>query len=161
MIKKIQLLQFKFTIIHSQNSEGHTMKRQLLASIVLVTLSLSLPSCNSTNEPTETPMAPTELLGSWYHTDTSWPNTDTLFFQRKDSMNIYDWGQRIEVKKDGNFIDEYTARCGNDENIHYTEGKWSYDENTKIFGASIQICLREKRYKIVSLSSSNLILVKP
>jgi len=136
------------------------MKKYIYTTIVLLTLLVLVQSCGTLNDPDLLPTAPTELMGTWYLTGSSWPNTDTLFFQRRDSMNLNEYGQRIEVYNDGKFLDTYTAWCGNDDNIHSTSGNWLYNEHTKIFSASIQICLKEKMYKIVSLSSSNLVFVK-
>lgn len=103
--------------------------------------------------------APVNLFGTWYRAYSNFIS-DTLSFTRT-SKNGYDFGQRVEINKNGVFADIYTAPCGNDESIHHTKGHWFFDSSTNIFKTSILICNKDSIYKIVKLNIDSLVLVVP
>ena len=73
---------------------------------------------------------------------------------------MYEFGERIEISKNGDFVDAYTAQCGNDSNRHYTTGKWKYTSKTQIFKTSIPIFFKDDSYKVITLSNDTLKLIK-
>jgi hypothetical protein len=103
-----------------------------------------------------------DLYGTWFLVDypLSWKNTDTLVFS-KQSHNPHNFGESIEINKEGEFYDNYSAPCGNDAKIHHTKGNWSYDNQSKLFETTVPVDFREKKYKILSLKRDTLIFVKP
>ncbi len=103
--------------------------------------------------------APVDLFGTWYPTYNI-ISKDTLSFIRI-RKNGNDFGQRVEINKNGVFADIYTAPCGNDESIHHTKGHWFFDSSTNIFKTSILICNKDSIYKIVKLNIDSLVLVVP
>ena len=72
------------------------------------------------------------LYGTWYEQRSS-QSRRTL-----DRKGIYPmgWGQKYVFEPDGTFEDSYTARCGNDENLHHWQGTWTFDSQTQILWIS-------------------------
>ena len=137
------------------------MKYFLTTMILIVTVLFSFQSCQQNSTNVTKSEAPPELLGKWNYISCSYPKEDTLWFSRINPSTPYDWGQTIEIFPNGDFADAYTSWCGNDENIHNTKGKWSYDDKTKKFEATINICLKDKKYKLMNVTQDTLIFTKP
>ena len=137
------------------------MRHYLTSALLVSAFIFCFQSCSQKSDPLSIAGAPTELNGKWYFTHSEYPEFKTLSFSRINPLAPYDWGQTIVVNSDGTFIDDYSMWCGNDENIHHTTGRWGYDDNTKVFQASIPICLKEKRYKILTVTNDTLVLAKP
>ena len=104
-----------------------------------------------------------DLIKTWYlfpdYTYKHPYNPDTLSFQSTTHVPS-SMGPRIEIKENQEFVDAYDAECGNDTSIHNTTGKWYFDITTMTFETTIPIDFREKRYKILYLSETKLVLVK-
>jgi hypothetical protein len=127
-------------------------------SVILLLLlsanSIAQVNNNSKNSPKEK-----DLYGSWhlvYASENSKP--DTLIFTKTGS---YEFGERIEINKNGDFVDVYTAQCGNDSNRHNTTGKWTYNSKTQIFKTTIPIFFKDNTYKVNSLTNDTLKLISP
>lgn len=101
-----------------------------------------------------------DILGTWYFVYSYPYSTDTMTFSRTTKAP-HGWGQRIEINKNGEFVDAYSAKCGNDEAIHHTVGTWTYDDNTKLFETTIPVNFKDKKYKLSLLTPDKLLLVKP
>jgi hypothetical protein len=105
-------------------------------------------------------LTPTSLYGTWHFIFPNQGASDTLSFSRKTNLP-HGCGQSIEINANGEFADTYSGKCGNDPNLHHIIGKWKYNSETKIFEATLPICMKEKKYKIVSLTSDTLLFAKP
>lgn len=137
------------------------MKYFLTTTILIVTVLFSLQSCQQNSTNVTKSEVPPEFLGKWIYISSSYLKEDTLWLTRTNPSILYDWGQKIEIYSNGDFIDSYTAWCGNDDNIHHTKGNWTYDDKTKIFEATINICLKDTKYKISNVTQDTLIFTKP
>ena len=87
--------------------------------------------------------------------------------ESKDSLSFsstrpesYGWGSRIEIHDNGDFVDAYSARCGNDGKIHHNAGTWTLDIQTMILRTSIPIDYRGTSYRIAKLDTNQLILIE-
>ena len=98
----------------------------------------------------------TKIIGTWFLFHTS---SDTLTFSRINPAP-HNWGQRIEFYKNGNYADAYSAKCGNDSNIHSDKGSWTYNNSTQILETTIPIALMSKKYKVLILATGKLILFR-
>lgn len=127
-------------------------------TITIIT-SLTLFFCHSIFGQVDSSSAPSELFGTWYLAYHS-HDSDTLSFTRTSHMS-FNWGQRIEINKNGDFVDASSAKCGNDPSIHHTVGNWNYNNGTSIFKSSIVICGKDTIYKIATVTNDTLVFVKP
>ena|SRR3990172_703476 len=125
------------------------MKKLLLISTAVLALTVAHGQTTTSN-----------FYGTWFLVYTHPGSKDTLTFSRT-SHTPHNWGQRIEINKDGEFVDADDEKCGNDSNIHHTVGKWTFNNQTNIFETTIPIYFKDKKYKITSLTSDTLIFVKP
>jgi hypothetical protein len=98
-----------------------------------------------------------ELYGTWYLQYNNQGKYDSLIFTRTCHAP-HNWGQRIEINSNGDFVDAYSAKCGNDNAIHHTPGKWTYNAETKYFETTIAIFNRGKKYKVTTLTNESLVL---
>ena len=96
------------------------------------------------------------LKGVWYVVNQS--TQDSLVFKRKSNLP-YNWGSRIEFNENGEFVDSYSARCGNDSSHHNDKGTW-YIEKNGIIITSIPLVLYGKKNKILSITDDTLVLKK-
>lgn len=100
---------------------------------------------------------PDEIIGTWYLKNSL--AKDTIFFQ-KESIEPFNHGSKIEIHKNGDFIDAYSARCGNDSKLHRDKGKWKINFSTLILTTTIPIDFREMVYKIEQVTEDKLVLVE-
>ena len=99
-----------------------------------------------------------KLLGTWYLTGQS--NTDgTMTFHRTTTAPM-GWGSRIEIHENGDIVDAYSAKCGNDEKLHNDKGQWTLDLRTMNFRTTIPIDYKGTDYKIQKLDTTELILTE-
>lgn len=136
------------------------MRHYLTSALLVSAFIFCFQSCSQKSDPLSISEAPSELYGTWHFIESEYPEYETLSFSRISPFGCYGWGQTITVNSDGKFEDAYSAMCGNDEKFHRTSGRWGYDDNTKVFQASIPICLKDKRYKIQIVTNDTLVLLK-
>lgn len=98
-----------------------------------------------------------KLKGVWFLKNFSVTQND-LLFNRTPIVPPYSWGSRIEIYSNRNFVDAYSAKCGNDGGIHYTKGTWSFDTLNMRFITSIPVCRQGKEFKIIKSTADTLIL---
>jgi hypothetical protein len=96
-------------------------------------------------------------MGTWYLIYSSPSTSDSLVFSRQ-SGRPFNWGNRIEIYENGDIIDTYSAKCGNDADIHYYKGTWSLDILSMILSTSATIDHQDKKYKLSTLTKDKLIL---
>ena len=99
-----------------------------------------------------------DLYGAWF-VSCGYPDSNgTLVFSRNSpGPKRFNWGDRIEIYPDGNFLDAYSAKCGNDERIHSSRGVWTVNATTMVFTATVPVALRNKTYRITHLSADKLV----
>ena len=100
---------------------------------------------------------PAEFIGTWYLESSL--SKDTLTF-KKESTAPFNHGSRIEIYENGDFVDAYSAKCGNDSNLHHDKGKWKVDLSARILTTTIPIDHRAMVYKIEQVAENRLILVE-
>jgi len=98
-----------------------------------------------------------KLIGTWYLEKQE--SKDTLTFH-STSIAPKGWGERIEIYKNGKFVDAYGAKCGNDGKIHNVKGKWTFDFTTSKFTTTVPIDYGSTSYKVYLITSERLILIK-
>jgi hypothetical protein len=99
------------------------------------------------------------LAGSWHLLNYS-ETSDTLIFERETIATIQHYGYRIELNKADLFVDAYSAKCGNDNNIHNDRGTWKISKD-RVLITSIPISAdKATRHKVVSVTGDRLILKK-
>ena len=98
-----------------------------------------------------------KLIGTWYLDRQNSKNT--LIFS-KTSIASRGWGERIEIHKNGDFVDAYGAKCGNDTKIHNNKGKWTFDSTTFIFKTTIPIDYRATTYQVEQVTNDRLIMIE-
>jgi hypothetical protein len=76
------------------------------------------------------------IYGVWYE-DHSDIRRGTLVL-RRESPGPDDWGRRYDFQEDGSLIDTYSARCGNDAEIHRWSGKWELDRERNLLLMKIE-----------------------
>jgi hypothetical protein len=98
-----------------------------------------------------------DLIGVWY------PKYNRgkldLTFEKKVTTE-HKYGLSIEILKNGEFRNRYSAPCGNDSAM-FTQnynGKWNLDESNWILTTTKPVFRKGKTYKIVELKSDRLIL---
>ena len=98
------------------------------------------------------------LSGTWYLVN-AFPSTkDSLVYERT-SKTPHNWGDRIEFNASNSFVDAYSAKCGNDSQIHKDLGTWN------LFGTTILTTIpigidKGTRHKILRLTAEQLVLKK-
>lgn len=97
------------------------------------------------------------LTKTWFLTNQSTSN-QLLFFAATSAQ--HGWGQRIEFDKQGQFVDAYSAPCGNDQNIHHHQGKWMLNRETMVLTTTIPINYKETVHKIEKLTETQLVLTE-
>jgi len=123
--------------------------RNLYTSLLLLTCSFLLGQTSASHTD--------KLVGTWFlsHTPTS---VDTLVYDRTSKVRN-NWGHRIEFNSDNNFVDAYTAPCGNDEQIHHDIGTWNL--SGQIITTSIPISSDgSTKHFIGLLTTDKLVLIK-
>lgn len=98
-----------------------------------------------------------DLIGLWYPKYNR--GKSVLTFEKKlTTENKY--GLSIEILKNGEFRNRYSAPCGNDTMLrtHNYSGKWNLNENDWIMTTSKPINRQGTVYKIVELKSDKLVL---
>jgi Lipocalin-like domain len=98
-----------------------------------------------------------KLFGTWYlaHTPTS---ADSLVYVRTSKIPN-NWGHRIEFNSNNNFLDAYSAPCGNDDQIHSNIGIWQLSGQT--ITTSIPISVDNGREHFIGLlTSDELVLIR-
>jgi hypothetical protein len=99
------------------------------------------------------------LTQVWYLTDSSGSDDNQKSYISMPT-NAYRWGATIQIKENGDFVDAYSARCGNDENIHHDTGKWTLNKETMTLTTTFVVLFKKvsSEYKIISLSDTELVL---
>lgn len=84
---------------------------------------------------------------------------DSLIYQ-KDPLREFNSGYYIEFKDESNFIDGYSAECGNDRRIYSHKGTWVLTKDS-ILITSIPLGVdKSSKHKIVFFNGYRLILKK-
>jgi hypothetical protein len=103
-----------------------------------------------------------DLIGIWipkYNRE-----NDNLTFEKKTTTE-YKYGLSVEILKNGEFHNRYSAPCGNDTMLRTQnyKGKWSLNTDEWIISTSEPIIQKGTNYKIIELKSDKLILaeIKP
>jgi hypothetical protein len=91
--------------------------------LFIITFCFTQSTFGQNTDSTITNSIPSELYGIWYLQYKYNGVYDTLTFSRTCHAPN-GWGQRIEIDSDGNFVDAYSAKCGNDDAIHHSTGNW-------------------------------------
>ena len=100
-----------------------------------------------------------DLIGVWY------PKYNRgkldLTFEKKVTTE-HKYGLSIEILKNGEFRNRYSAPCGNDTMLrtHNYSGKWSLNEDEWIITTSKPINRKGTVYKIVELKPDKLFLAE-
>lgn len=98
-----------------------------------------------------------DLIGVWY------PKynrvNDDLTFEKK-SITKHRYGLSIEILKNGEFRNRYSATCGTDTMLqtHNYNGKWNLNEEDWIISTTKPINRKGTVYKIVELKTDQLVL---
>ncbi|MCB9191090.1 MAG: lipocalin family protein [Flavobacteriales bacterium] len=76
------------------------------------------------------------------------------------ATNPHGWGATIQIHENGEFVDAYSARCGNDQNIRHDTGKWTLDKETMTLTTTFMVLFKKvtAEYQIMSLSDTELVL---
>jgi hypothetical protein len=99
------------------------------------------------------------LIGTWKVFSRGTHSLDTLDL-KKVNDDPHPYGNIVIFKEDQLFEDSYWAECGNDTNIHQTQGKWSYNSESKILYTTIPIYYHtSKKYKIIYMDQSEMVLI--
>lgn len=100
-----------------------------------------------------------DLIGVWYPKYNR--GKSDLTFEKKVTTK-HKYGQSIEIFKNGEFRNRYSAPCGNDTALrtHNYNGKWSLNENDWIITTTEPINRQGTVYKIVELKSDRLVLAE-
>lgn len=103
-----------------------------------------------------------KIIGGWKPIYKRNESTDTLAFSRRSPIESFPeyYGQRFTISRNGDFVDSYSAPCGNDGNIHYTVGKWKYNSETQVLETTIPIDKKGKRFKVILVTGDTLKLIK-
>jgi hypothetical protein len=123
--------------------------RILLSAVFVFCITISFGQLNSSVAST--------LSGKWFLANAiSSANGDLIY---KRFVHPHNWGDRIEFNDSLNFVDAYSAKCGNDDNIHNTKGSWTLSD--KIIQTTIPIYTdKATKHEIVYLSADSLVLRK-
>jgi len=97
------------------------------------------------------------LYGTWYVVNRYPDTNDSLVFGRQ-SGNSYNWGDRIEIFDNGDFVNAYSAKCGNDDRIHNVKGHWTLDQTSMILTATVAIYMQDTAYKLSMVNADKLVL---
>ena len=132
------------------------MKNKALLIIFAVMFSYQF-SYGQKDEPIE--FNASDLIGVWYPKYRG--ESDRLFFE-KGIATKHTYGLRIEILKNGEFYNRYSAPCGNDTMLrtHNYNGKWNLNENEWILTTTKPINRKGKVYKIMELKTDKLILAE-
>ena len=132
-------------------------QQKMTKSIILITILIlgSIPLIGQDNR-NNTDSISVDLIGTWYLIKQG--TKDTLTFSSTSVSRGY--GSRIEIYRNGDFVDAYGAPCGNDGQIHNDKGKWTFDTNTSVFTTTIPIDNGSTIYKVYLIESNRLILTK-
>jgi hypothetical protein len=98
------------------------------------------------------------LSGTWYLAN-SYPETKDSLIYSRISKTQYNWGDRIEFNTAYSFVDAYSARCGNDSQIHKDVGTWQLSGQTITTSIPISVDLGTKHI-VVELTLDKLVLVR-
>ncbi|MFH6605132.1 lipocalin family protein [Maribacter algicola] len=100
-----------------------------------------------------------DLIGVWYPKYIR--GKSDLTFEKKVTTE-HKYGLSIEILKNGEFRNRYSAPCGNDTMLrtHNYSGKWNLNENDWIITTSEPINRKGTVYKIVELMSDKLVLAE-
>lgn len=129
-------------------------KRTLITLLVSLFYAVAVHGQESS---TDSDNLPSELIGTWYLDGSL--SKDTLTF-RKESTAPFNHGSRIEIHENGDFVDAYSARCGNDSKLHYDKGKWKINLSEMILTTTIPIDYSSMVYKIEQVTENRLVLVE-
>ncbi|WP_026706009.1 hypothetical protein [Flavobacterium soli] len=132
------------------------MKNNFLIIILVVLFSNQL-SYGQKNESAEFNSG--DLIGVWYSKYNR--EGDNLIFEKRKATD-HKYGLRVEILKNGEFYNRYSAPCGNDTRLrtHNYKGKWSLNESEWVLTTTEPINLKGKIYKIVELQADKLILAE-
>ncbi|CAL2082942.1 Lipocalin-like domain-containing protein [Tenacibaculum sp. 190524A02b] len=99
------------------------------------------------------------LIGQWYSKNIQGNNN--LIFEKRTTKE-HEYGSSIELLKNGEFHNRYSAPCGNDTKLrtHNYKGKWALNTKEWIITTNKPIDHKGKVYKIVALKSDKLVLQK-
>ena len=129
------------------------MKNNILLTIfTLMTIQLSYSQNDETIE-----FDTNNLIGIWYLKYNR--KNENLTFEKKVEIE-HKYGSRIEILKNGEFHNRYSAPCGNDRRL-FTDnynGKWSLNTEEWIITTTEPINHKGTVYKIVELKSDKLVL---
>ncbi|MEM9542633.1 MAG: hypothetical protein AAGA60_24475 [Cyanobacteria bacterium P01_E01_bin.42] len=76
------------------------------------------------------------IYGVWYREDRF---RDEGYLLIRETERSHGWGQKYEFQKTGEFVDEYSAPCGNDEQLHHWQGLWMWNEKMGILLLQVRI----------------------
>jgi hypothetical protein len=79
----------------------------------------------STSKPD--PIAIESIHGVWYLRENQ-RRPDGSWLLKRVSCLPMGWGQRFEFHVNGEFVDAYSTRCGNDSSVHHWSGIWNWNE---------------------------------
>lgn len=98
-----------------------------------------------------------DLIGEWYPKYNR--GKSDLTFEKKVT-NEHKYGLTIEILKNGEFRNKYSAPCGNDNMLrtHNYSGKWNLNENDWIITTTEPINRKGTVYKIMELKPYKLVL---
>lgn len=100
-----------------------------------------------------------DLIGVWYPKYNR--GKSNLTFEKKVTTK-HKYGLNIEILKNGEFRNRYSAPCGNDTMLqtHNYSGKWNLNESNWIITTSEPINRKGTVYKIMELKSNKLVLAE-
>lgn len=78
------------------------------------------------------------IYGVWYEASSDGA-TDSWVLKREPCCPE-GWGQRLEFQENGEFVDSYSAPCGNDGGFHHWSGKWKWNEDQRLLVLQVENC---------------------
>jgi hypothetical protein len=144
--------------INLKNNSIRFFTLLLSASLLWSTFSCTDSTATKPEEP------PKELIGEWKHHDSIWDkNTNSstmIFYPDKPKQTIQDhWGFRLKFNADNTCESSYSAKCGNDGNIHGYNGRYTYYPNTKKVIGTIPFMNRSSEFTLISATKDSLVIV--
>lgn len=136
------------------------MKAKHAIKLAILIFGFGMQSFGQNSDSLNIQLSTPDFWGTWYLVYSYPYPADTMTFSRTTN-EPHGWGQRIEINKNGVFVDAYSAKCGNDEAIHHSVGTWTYENNTKLFETTIPINFKGKKYRLALLTTDKLLFVKP
>lgn len=129
------------------------MKLQQYILSMILTLSTTVVSGQTVG--TSDTILVDELKKTWYYSGIT---PDSLVLYRSNTHTPRGYGARMEFHYNGDFVDAYSAPCGNDSNIHHWTGHWTLDQDHMQLTMVTYDEGRETLAEIKKLTSTYLIL---